>query len=845
MRVLLGWAMLLGLCVACEGPARDGAPGGPADAGRPPPKADFGPTDQDLGPVDQGAADRGMSLGAVDVGVPDEGLLPEPGPICMAGTLLRLHDKVVVAEGPKLRILGVDGVEVGARAWPEAPSGVAVAAAPGRPLGSAQIFVVVPGPGCVVEGLDERARVVWAARRDGVACGAPSIGGGMLRVPAIEGAGGLLLAFALDAGALGPALVLPAPPTTPAAWSGWDENGGSHWYVGVTDGLVSVADDGTVARVALGLSPTALALADQDQAVVVGAGSAGRLADRWQRVALRPALRVLGPPDRLPGIVATEPVVVPPCDGRAANGGSHWWCGTGAFVAGGAGWLGAWQLVDGQRIFLSDQGDFSTSGIAIGRDDRIYNGGSHWQAGPWSLRATTLDDWVELSGGAVGDCPTAPLLETDGQLLAALQSSELVQVATASGGLAAGWARAGGDGAGRRAPQTDVATCEGGVVGLFQRTLTPPEVLEPAALAAVEDDVVVAGLQTAAGVGRLWITRLDPDGATLWTKVLAAADPGVRSALPVAVGALANNRLVVLQPTTDWLRVVRLEADGTLLADLRLASQIPHRAVAAAFGPDGTGVVLGAYPAAAAGEADHWLLPIGDDGAQGAEVPLVDVRGRFVPLKVLPVAGGYVVAGGGVDGAVLRWVDGAGVDRWRTPLGIVGSVVGLRADGAGIFHTVINGDGAERAELVRVDANGQVLSRSSQVLLAVDLDVRPGGGGVVLGKAMQLLNFSTEGALDPPTPSALEARAAAILVREGASFSVGILGAPPGALFQQASADGRTSCADAGRCVQALCAEDLCMSFTCQPSTGECIEAPRPDDTPCGGRLACQAGVCQ
>lgn len=819
-------------------PAPDTGPAAALDAGR-----------------DAAAADRPPA----DVGPPLDAAPPDAAPIdaslaikndCPPATLVRLHDRIVLAQANLLRVLTTDQLERARREWPAGP--ITVAVAPGRPVGSAQIFVV--SPGCRIEGLDEAAQPVWSVDRPGAECGAPALGPDGLYVPITEGPGGALLRLALDGGDLAATVALPAPPTTAPGYGGLDENGGSHWYVGVTDALIEISGDAVVGTLPLALQPTHLALPDPRSAIVLGTLPGGAGPDHVQRVALGPMMQPVGPPQRLPGVARSAPVAVPGCDGRDANGGSHWWCDKGAFALGGEGWLGAWSLAEERALFLHDQGDFAITGLAIGRDGRVYNGGSHWQGGPeegrYRLQVADPQGVLALDSGP-GVCMTAPLLDGDGALVATLSSGAFVTADTAAGGLATGWARAGGDNAGRQGPGTTGGICEGGDAALFERPFTPAEVVEPAALAnlgeagALDSDLAITGIQHLAAGPALWLSRVGPTGDTLWSRAYPAVDLP-EPATPLAVGAIAQGRLVVVQPTADWLRLLRVEGDGTVLADIRLGSQIAHESITAAFGPAGTGAVVGAFPDAAPGEPDHWLLPIADDGAQGGELTLTDPRGAFRPTQVALDAGGYVVAGVGAEGAIVRALTPAGVERWRTPLGRPGVVNGLRAIANGTIYALVNETMVEQSTLVVLDPTGAIVGQGSRPVLTMGLAVAPEGGGFAVAKSAALLPFTPAGALEGPKARTTGTGVAAVTRGDGA-FMLVQYDLVPGVLYVGTNAEGHTACAQAGRCVTLnACPEgEPCSIFECVPETGACDGLSLRDGTSCGPQQTCLRSVCE
>ncbi|MCB9547258.1 MAG: hypothetical protein H6706_15610 [Myxococcales bacterium] len=796
-------------------------------------------------PVDAAPADAG-DAGGVDAGpLPDLDTCAEPAPV-------RLFERAFLPEPGGLAVIGLDDAEVGRRAWPEGATPTGLAAWPGRPLGSAQVFATLrTAAGCRIEGLDEAARLRWFA--DVPACQPATVGGARVLVAA----GGQVFALDPDDGGARAVVALPAVATTPVAYGGLDENGGSHWYVGVTDAVVELvpagADLALGGRAPVDLRPTHLAVGDATTAVVLGSppGVVG-LPERAQPLALEPAPRVAGVAFRLPGAVHTAPLVLPRCDGLDANGGSHWWCGGGALVVGGDGWLGAWRLGDGTPIFVEDQGDVAlrVSGLAAGRDGRIYNGGSHWRDGGWRVRASDPAGSEALVAGPSGPraCVASPLLDGSGRLWASLSEGGVIRAQTSAGGLAAGWARQGGDAAGSGAAVTPVAVCPGGDAALFARRLDPVDTLTPAVAGALGADLLVAGQREGDRGSELWAARLHADGAVRWSRGFpdAMLDPGLPP--PLAVGPLADDRVLVIQPTPDFMRLLRLTPDGDILADLRVGSRVPHVALAATTVPQGGGAVVGSFPGVADGQPDHWLFPIGDDGAQGAEVALTDPLGPFAPTHVAAWAAGYVIAGRARDGLVVRGLSAAGAERWRVPLAGQASVAGLAVDAAGTTFVLTTVLGPDALALTLIDAGGAPSTGDGLAdVLPAALALDPAGGGAVLTKDMDLYPLSAAGALDPPTHLADQTRGLGLAAVPGGVFALGQPDAEgaPGATLIRADREGRTSCAAAGRCVGVACpGEAPCARATCAPATGACGVAPRDDGQACGPGLVCQAGAC-
>ncbi|MEZ4473173.1 MAG: hypothetical protein R3F60_20790 [bacterium] len=740
-----------------------------------------------------------------------------------------------------LAVIGFEDAEVGRRAWPADAVPLGLAAWPGRPLGSAQVFATLQtADGCRIEGLDEAARLIWSTELG--PCHPASTAGGRLLVAS----GARVFALDPEAGEAQPAVALPEPATTSVVYGGLDENGGSHWYVGLAAAvleLVAAGDELAVGgRAALDLAPTDLAVAGT---VGVALG-AGQPPTRAQALGLEPAPRVAGPVIPLPGGVHTAPLVLPPCDGRDANGGSHWWCGGGALVAGGDGWLGAWRLLDGEPFFLENQEDpaIRVSGLAAGRDGRIYNGGSHWRAGGWQLRASDPEGGVLLLAGqsAPGTCVGSPLLDTAGTLWAPLSTGGVIHAATGAGGLAAAWARQGGDAAGSGTAPTVGASCPAGDVPLFVRPTD--EAVLPAVAGAVADDLLVAGRR--ADTGALWATRLAADGAVRWSRSYAdaALDPGLP---PLAVGALAGGGAVVVQALPDFMRLLRLTPAGDILADLRIGSRIPHVARAASILPQGGGAVVGTLPAAAAGEPDHWLFPLDADGVQGQELSLTDSGGPFTPSHVAVGPLGYVLAGIGREGLVVRGITAGGVERWRVPLVDQAGVAGLAVDAAGEAIVLTGPLGQDAAALTLIDPVGVPRSGAGiPEALPAALALDPAGGGAVLTKDFLVYPLSAAGALDPPARLAPDVRGLAVVAVAGGFFALGqpIEEGATGATFARADGEGRAACEAAGRCLSACPAGDACARATCEPATGACGLAPRDDGQPCGVGLVCQAGAC-
>ncbi len=65
-------------------------------------------------------------------------------------------------------------------------------------------------------------------------------------------------------------------------------------------------------------------------------------------------------------------------------------------------------------------------------------------------------------------------------------------------------------------------------------------------------------------------------------------------------------------------------------------------------------------------------------------------------------------------------------------------------------------------------------------------------------------------------------------------------------LFRAQDRYGNAGCSAAGRCAATDCDdENPCTTNGCDPVTGLCVHASRPDATPCGPGLSCIAGTCQ
>lgn len=398
-------------------------------------------------------------------------------------------------EGPAASVPDIPVV-----AWSEEipTSPVALSAAEG---GGGRVLVALatapadPGsslPGCALRSYRLDGSVAWALDLGDRACGQPALGPGAIAVPTLRAGGAAFLELrAPGTGALldeaevqaADATQLPTAPALAVPEEGALENGGSHWLVGQGGALHQVAFGAgapTVDSVALPATPSGVFVIGQGLVGVsawseLATATPGTLGDRIFRVRVSSAdgPSVAGSPIETQEMLA-RPVAALDCD-ALANGGSHWWCGAGIIVAGGLEWLAAWAADSGAPLFdaAEVEPNYAVTGLALGGNGRIFNGGSHWfdPEGGWKVEARDEAGAVVGEPVASGESSgvalvSSPVIGCAGDVALTVAAAGSVDAearpawgaAVAAGHPVGAWSRGLGDEGNRGAPAG--ATCE-------------------------------------------------------------------------------------------------------------------------------------------------------------------------------------------------------------------------------------------------------------------------------------------------------------------------------------------------------------------------------------------------
>ncbi|MCA9541429.1 MAG: hypothetical protein KC620_21175, partial [Myxococcales bacterium] len=786
--------------------------------------------------------------------------------------------------------------------WPAGFTAIGLAS-DAVPTDRASVFVALGGMGCVLQGHAIDGTLRWQIPRpDAIGCHAPSVNEDEILWPVATAEGGELVRVDRQMGAVRGQLPLPARPSTPlrGLGDGRQQNGGSHWLVGLTDRVVALVidagglqmvgdwpvDEGWVTDVIVPDSGHAVALLRVD---AEGPG----LGDTLQRLAVQvegDGLRIsgLGAPILPPGPVRAPPIGVSDCFDPAANGGSHWWCPGGLLAAAGDGWIAGWDLADGTpRGRIDLPGEPRVTGVAIGRDGRIYNGGSHWrgvEAGHWRLGAADLSgavatDQILIEGESDRPpCLGSPIIDTDG-LVATTRVDEngvpeIERTGTASSGLVPGFGRAGGDNRASGEPLPPGAACPGGPATLYAHVLRPaiPVKVEAARLIG-EADRVLAGQQILNMQQQLepWVGRIDGAGELVWSRAYPV-DAGV--ALSIRTLLLDGDRIIALHDVSDGIdyqtrRLTLDPADGAVLDEVYIVDRLDHSVIDAVARPDGLRI-LAFRPNQGVDDPFADLLRVDPDGQLTDTVPIDDPDPAYPDGMIglrngdLALFGSFGINPGlGRDGFVQVRADDGSV-RWTDRIvladhQILATSAAETPDG-GLWVAGLDFDG-EPARLQlwvrRYDAAGAVVA-FNQVPTTTDVArilVDDDGSALAGSERLTARPITPEGGLGPEKliwdrgPGLLVdlARAAdgSLLI----SGSTAIDGAPTEMPLAMRTDPWRHSaCHAAGRCVtldsNACRSDDPCQVGRCDSMSGDCVFDAVDDGSPCGENLVCQAGQC-
>ncbi|MCB9523902.1 MAG: hypothetical protein H6702_11130 [Myxococcales bacterium] len=904
---------LLVLALALSAGCDDGA--APAAAPDVAPALEAGPPD---GRASDGAVDRGVALDQTvdgeppDAGAPDQGpageLGPPPPPVrsaCGPTAPALLDDLTVYVDGQRVALASAFG---GAAAFALADAtALAPLVAPGQPLEAPAVFVpLIPAAGgCEVVALDRRAGPVWRQAIEGAnGCTRPALADGHLLLSVATAQGGAAVLLDRATGAERARVALPGAPTTDVVrlateraqnggshWlpapEGLAANGGSHWLVGVGEHLVDLGwgDDAAPAlavrtRVRLGafamalapVGPGRLAIAARRRAADPGYGDQIL---RWTlRVEAEAAeLAEAGAPIDTGAPLQAPLVGAADCDDRVANGGSHWWCPDGLLVGAGQDWLAGWRWSDGALVGRAVKALHST-GVVIGDDGKIFNGGSHWRgaAEGWALlsadlRAPEVEPTV-LAEGQRGQTPcVAPVAADPGGRLDLLVTGgggpTLTRLPSLAGGLAPGWARPGGDNAGAGGPVSPVAGCGGGAPR-FRRPLVQAEGRDGRA-GAVGPGGVFLGLPDPQG-GPPAVAALDPMGRVRWIRTVpppqgqatlgwAAMAPLGDGVAAVAEFELAGRRAV---------RLLVLGGAGDIVVDRALDDGQGRLPTALATFADG-GLAVAILASQPGIEPEFALVRLGADLAGDAQV--LPLPAETYPEALAAVGQDLVLVGSfgpgpGAqrDGFVMR-LDAQGGELWRDTLEDAAAQVVVQAVGAspagdllvagvrfaGVTEPFVRRYAAEGAILTQ-DAPPEPLGRYVGVTLSERglgvvqdefgqwVDVLPGGAVGDVGEAFPDAEFIAHTLAAPPG---------------GGRVVLGVHFTPedfvPTPVVIRQGGFGHAGCVEAGRCagveVEGCLGPNLCEIGVCEPDSGLCAGRRVVDGAPCGEGV-CERGLC-
>jgi hypothetical protein len=779
----------------------------------------------------------------------------------------------------------------------EAPLGLT--AAPGGP-GNALFFLALRSDAaCRLVGLEPVTGARWSVGADVLDCAPPATSAAGVLWPVITAAGPALRVIDPVDGETLHELPLPvspseAPAGAPVALG--DEriqNGGSHWLVAGDGAVVLVGGVSREAEpVVLAVEPvpgevTALAATHTGSAPVVVAlfksdPAVEGLGDRAARfdVAAGPTL-VPRPDVALGALARTPPLLAHGCDDLVANGGSHWWCPGGAFAVGVDGAVAVWAFDTGMArapVLLGD--DFRPTGLTLGGDDRIFNGGSHWRGagqGQYALRATDPGTGASttLDGGPAlhGTCVAAPVLDTDGRLATSRQSPDgplaVTLLQTDARGLGHGFARPGGDNGGRGVEVRSDAVCIGGDAYTFGAPITAlPTLTALDATTLPDGSRVIVGEKIGEAVPVNYFYRLSAAGDVLWVQTLQ-----IEADATTALTRITNNGAEILAVGTRFDRLVG--APRPRLVRLSLAGNVVEDRVVPDLGDaNGRFAALrdagGAWlVASAAALGDTHLLEIDANGAVLNDA-VIGNGGAFEARDFVRHPSGFLFVGSEAAGptrdarVLLTDTAGAVLDEERVvpPAGsqLAHERLALAADG----RVLLAGG---RQDLVGGQITWYFRSLDPALNLVGESDL-PGIDRIagltfgarddawLLSQDFQLVRLTTQGAVGPGK----------VLVAGPGSFATALTRTVDGAPVAHghvlladgltrapwqglADPDGRFGCGAAGRCTTgraiACGDDDPCTLEACVPGTGACAAAPLPDGAPCGSGLTCVGGACR
>lgn len=868
----------------------------------------------DRGVTDDSVADAGPADAGPPDGGPDAAVPPAPealAPRCEARAPGLLLGQTVVVDGAGLWLAAAGAAPVQRAAWP--PGATPAQPVLAQAVDGPTLFVALTlaGGGCQVQAFAATGAAAWTTDLPATAaCTQPALADAHLLLPLRTGLGGAAALLRRDDGVEVARVDLPGAPTTGAVrlrtgvaengGSHWlpappdlAANGGSHWLVGAGDRLVDLGWDDRPeptlqVRTSAPLGHFAMALAPYGLGDVLiaarrldgGEGYGDRLL-RWALTADDPpTLRAVAEPINTGAAMTTPPVTADPCPAPDANGGSHWYCPGGLVVAAGEGWLGAWDPSDGvKRGLVSGDGALHSTGLAIGDDGKIYNGGSHWRGAPdaWALVAVDLSQPTPTVEAVLTDqqrtpCVASPTMDPGGRVDVTVSGDgaplTLRRLMTASGGLAPGFSRAGGDNQGAGGPVSAAAGCTATGLPRYVRPMITARGAESRAGARGPAGFFLGLQGPAAGDPELVAT--DPAGRVRWRRSYPApaGEPigGFMRLRPFGTGVAGLQSVQLADRRAMRLLVVdaagapvvdRLVDDGQdwLPLDLAVYEDGGVVALAVAGSPD---VVpdFALFALTADLNANPFVFP-----ANG---------GRDFPEAVVTVGQELVLVGsvdlgaGQVRGGFVTRLSPEGRPVWRDeledPTGLlVVQAVAASAEGD-LLVAGSQGRGAPLGFVLRYAAEGAVLTTDTAMEPPsgryVSVELGADGRGWVLDERGGLLAISAQGAVVRQSPPAAADEGIYHTVAPLPGLDVGVLGMTyspgdliPTPLVVRQGPFGATGCVEAGRC--ALLAGDACAlgnnpcdAPICEPDSGLCASIALPDGAPCGTNRTCFNGLC-
>jgi hypothetical protein len=848
----------------------------------------------------------------VDAG-PVPTLLPPP---CQRRAPAILYDSAVLTDELGLSFALLDSLDdpLTLATWNagESPTSPLSVTDPGA---VAEIFVALDGPdGCRISAHDSDGAPVWSVPYPLASCQQPVGVDGVLLIALDELGTGRIALLATDGSPLTD-LELPATVRTSPVRLGGDsgviKNGGSHWLVGLNDRVAAIRYEAlpepTLSLVGSfptpGLQVTALVPLDDGligASARAGLAYADTLGDRLLRISAAidltgVQLASAGPPIIAPGPITALPVGGFDCTNPLANGGSHWWCPGGVLVAGGLHWLAAWDLTTGIQRFESPVADTLVTGISLGHDGWIYNGGSHWLGGPeetlsggWRLHRldplapTPTFELLMSADDADALCLSSPVVDTAGLLAAQIErlagASGLARLPGQAGGLAPGYARAGGtnENASRRVTTDD--PCPGDDSLFFSRRVDDPiDAILPSCVTTLPgDDLAVGGLATdALSEHSPWLARVNRRGYTVWR---FAYSDGSGQEAPLEAVALTGGVLVTGHNHAPALGVAATRflgidpLDGALLWETVVGGSPERLLQDIAPLPGGAALAVGSVSPSAATPDQVFVVRLDAGGVDQPEIIFGEPALSLKPEAIAARAdgAGYVIVGtitdplGGVPSVFIRAFDAAGASVWSDTVfealnENLGEDVQIGPDGrVYVLGRVFSGTKGLSTGWLRVYApDGTPLGVESLPTEAPQSLVQaPTGDLFAVGDAFDVVRLNSDGAAGEllfRAPVSPNFAAAAAAFSDGGFAIVGITQVDPAdspdGIIVRASWDSADGCARAGRCVGTVAADcddaDPCTEDRCDPATGACTHVGYDDNTPCGASLTCQSGVCE